>query len=118
MLVRIAVRSGQARLPEGNENGREECDRSVSQFVSESWHGSNAIWLMQSALKQEADQPCGVVSDPKIADFRTALGRARSGNKIADPINIFAPRCGLDTTCHIYSKRPGLVDRFSYIFRI
>ena len=76
------------------------------------------LWLMQGALKQEADQPCGVVSDPKIADFRTALGRARSGNKITDSINIFAARCGLDTTCYIYSKGPGLSDRFNYIFRI
>ena len=76
------------------------------------------FWLMQAALKQEADQPCCVVSEPKNSRFRTALGRARSGNKIADSINIFASRCGLDTTCHIYSKRPGLVDRFSYVFRI
>jgi hypothetical protein len=50
------------------------------------------LWLMQAALKQEADQPCSVVSDPEIADFRSASGRARSGNKIADPINIFAAR--------------------------
>jgi hypothetical protein len=27
------------------------------------------LWLMQAALKQEADQPCSVVSDPKMADF-------------------------------------------------
>ena len=76
------------------------------------------LWLMQAALKQEADQPCGVVSDPEIADLRRASGRARSGNKIAHSINIFAAWGGLDTTCHIYSKRPGLVDRFSYVFRI
>jgi len=50
-LVRIAVRSGQARLPKGNENGREECNRSVSQFVSESWHGSNAIVVNASGVK-------------------------------------------------------------------
>ena len=76
------------------------------------------LWLMQAALKQEADQPCSVVSEPKNSRFRTASGRARSGNKIADPVNIFAAPCGLDTTGHIYSKRPSLVDRFSYIFRI
>jgi hypothetical protein len=76
------------------------------------------LWLMQAALKQEADQPCCVVSESETADFRTASGRTRSGNKIAHPINIFAARCGLDTTCHIYSKRPSLVDRFCYIFRI
>jgi hypothetical protein len=76
------------------------------------------LWLMQAALKQEADQPCCVVSARKTGDFRTASGRTRSGNKIADPINIFAARYGLDTACYIYPKRPGLVDRFSYIFRI
>ena len=27
------------------------------------------LWLMQAALKQEADQPCDVVSEPKTADF-------------------------------------------------
>jgi len=27
------------------------------------------FWLMQAALKQEADQPCGVVSEAKTADF-------------------------------------------------
>jgi hypothetical protein len=73
---------------------------------------------MQAALKQEADQPCGVVFEPENSDFRTASGRARNSNKIADLVNIFAARRGLDTTCHIYSKRPSLVDRFSYIFRI
>ena len=27
------------------------------------------LWLMQGALKQEADQPCCVVSESKTADF-------------------------------------------------
>jgi hypothetical protein len=75
------------------------------------------LWLMQAALKQEADQSYCVVSEPKTGDFRTASGRTRSSNKIADPMDIFAARCALDTTGHIYSKGPGLVDRISYIFR-
>src|SRR5437870_12463650 len=75
------------------------------------------FWLMQAALKQEADQPLYVVSAPETADFRTASGRACSGNKIADPVNIFAARPDLDAACHIHPKWPGFVHRFNYIFR-
>jgi hypothetical protein len=36
------------------------------------------LWLMQAALKQEADQSCWVVSEPETPDFRTSQ-TARGG---------------------------------------
>jgi hypothetical protein len=75
------------------------------------------VWLMQAALKQEVDQSPYVVYALLKRRFRTASDRARGGNEIAHPVNIFLPRSDLDSACHIHAKRPGLVDRFSYIFR-
>src|SRR5207248_9851641 len=114
----VAVGSRRIRLPEGNEDGREECDRCASQFVSESWHSSDASLVNASGVKAGSRPAFLCCFCPLERRFRTTSDRARSGNKIADPVNIFMPWSALDSACHIYAKRPGLVDRFSDIFRV
>ena len=111
-----ALGSRRSRLAKGDGDGREECDRSASQFECESCHSSSAMLIKAKGVKAGSRPAFCLVSNPLEGRFSNRSGGACSSNKIADPVNIFAAGSSLDPTRYVHAKRPRFSNGSTHVF--